>query len=171
MMPSEHSFKVGGNIVNFFAIGDFAKQDDFFAIGYFRTDGSFVIDAKLYSSNGQLIASIKNNEVDIKGNLQQLNTIEKGDFHSLEVIDAIGTQVLYAEVSDQKPIVEINGKLFDKSHQEIAIGTKEGLVVHKGKAVLGATKRGSLGFVMNCSEDELAYIRKFAQEHLPEPTS
>ena len=59
VFPAEHNFFVGGNLFSFFAIGDFMKQDDFYAIGYFKKDGSFVLVAKLYASDGGLIASIK----------------------------------------------------------------------------------------------------------------
>lgn len=179
VLAGPHNFIVGSNLTSFFAIGDFMKQDDFYAIGYFRNDGSFVIDAKLYSSDGSLIASVKDMKVDLKGEmLQQLNTIDKGDFHSVEVIDNNGVKVLYAETSElkipvavnriaRKPIVEIYGELYDKAHQLIATGTKNGLVIHRGKFVIGATKSGSLGIVIGCSQDELNFIRNFAKDHLP----
>ncbi len=159
---------VGSNVTNFFAVGDFMKQDNFYAIGYFKKNGDFAIDSKLYSSDGKLIALVKDNKVDVKGEeLQQLNTIEKDNFHSLEVIDCKGKQVLYIEMTDKKPTVEITGKLYDKSNKEFATGTKNDLVIHSGKMVLGASKSGSLGIVFNSSKEECDYIRKYAQEHLP----
>lgn len=180
VLAGSRNFIIGSNLTGFFAIGDFMKQDDFYAIAYFKSDGSFVIDANIYSSNGKLIASVKDMKPEVKGdNLQQLNTVDKGDFHSLEIIDCTGAKVLYAETTFLKipiavdkfkkgpSIVEINGELYDKSKQLIATGTKKGLIVHKGECVMGATKTGMLGIVMNCSADEIEFIKKFAKEHVP----
>lgn len=167
MMGGKHNFVVGSNVTNFFAIGDFMTQDDFFAIGHFKSNGDFAIDAKLYSSSGDLIATIKDNQVDIKGEkFQQINTVEKDNFHALEVIDTNGIQVLYVEMTEKKPIVEITGRLYDKMHREIATGTKNDLIVHNGKMVLGASKSGSMGIVINCSNEECAFLRKYVQSHL-----
>jgi hypothetical protein len=180
VLAGPRNFIIGSNLTSFFAIGDFMKQNDFYAIAYFKSNGSFVIDANVYSSDGKLIVSVKDMKPEVKGeNLQQLNTVDKGDFHSLEIVDCNGTKVLYAETTFLKipiavdkfkkgpSIVEINGELYDKSKQLIATGTKKGLIVHRGKCVMGAIKSGALGIVMNCSSDELEFIKKFAKEHLP----
>jgi len=179
VLAGPRNFIIGSNLTSFFAIGDFMKQDDFYAIAYFKSDGSFVIDANIYSSDGKLIASVKDMKPEVKGeNLQQLNAVDKDDFHSLEIIDNNGFKVLYAETSElkipisvnkieRKPIVEINGELYDKTKQLIATGTKKGLIVHRGQCVMGATKIGALGIVMNCSSYETEFIRKFAKEHVP----
>lgn len=183
MMPSSHNFLVSSNLTNFFAIGDFMNQEDFYAIGWYKKDGSFVIDTKVYTSDGKLLFSLKNMKVTLEGeNFQQLNTVDdaKRDFHSVEVIDKSGVKILYTERVKRKIpttlgriietiVTEIYGDFYSKTSRLVAKGTKNGLILHNVKAVMGATKTGSLGIVIGCSDDERAFIREFVKKHLNQP--
>ena len=181
MMPSSHNFLVSSNLTNFFAVGDFMNQNDFYAIGWYRKDGSFVIDTNVFISDGKRLFSLKNGKIDYNfENSQQLNTVDdaKRGFHSVEVVDKNGVQILYAEIAKRKivttsgktietTVTEIHGKFYDKSGRLVAVGTENGLTLHNVKAVMGATKTGSLGMVIGCSDEEVKFIREFAMKTLP----
>lgn len=181
MMAGSHNFLVSSNLTNFFAIGDFLNQDDFYAIGWHRKDGSFVIDANVFTSDGKRLFSLKNGKIDFNfENSQQLNTVDdpKRGFHSVEVVDKNGVRILYAQTLKRRiaitsgdtietTVAEIHGEFYDKSGNLVAIGTDNGLTLHNVKAVMGATKTGSLGAVNGCSDDEREFIREFVMKNLP----
>jgi len=166
---SNQNFFIGDNLHNFFAIGDFMKQRDFYAIGYFRNEGGFIINTKLFSSSGKLIAEVKKNVVDVEGDdLGEIKTIDTEDNHLLEINDKTGRTVLHAELTEKMPIVEIEGELYNKINQLIATANKEeGITIFQGPYVMGATKSGSLGIVVNCSDEEIKFIREFVRNNLP----
>ena len=173
LMAGPYNFAVGSNLTNFFAIGEFMKKDDFYMIGLHERDGRVIINASVYASNGKLLFTLKNSQLDY--NYENL-FMEKTTDNSIEVVDKKGIRIFYAETNRRKvrtfagpietSLTELHGKFYSKSAVLVADGSKFGLVLHNVKAVMGATKTGSLGIVIGCDESECDYVRKIAMKYL-----
>jgi hypothetical protein len=174
MLPSHHNFLVGSNITSFFAIGDFLTKDDFYLIGWHEPNGRIVLSGKIHASNGNLLIEIQNTRLVFNSNeLFELKTV--GD-NMVEVVDKKGIRIFYAETGEKTlrtgrgqfrgNVTEIQGRFYNKQGKLVAEGTKIGLELLGVKAVIGATKSGSLGMVLGCDKKETGFIRKLAEKHL-----
>jgi hypothetical protein len=174
MMLGLHNFIVGSNITSLFAVGDFLAKDDFYLIGWHEPDGRIVLSGKIYASNGNPLIEIENTQLSFNFNdLFQLKTV--GD-NTVEVVDKKGVKIFYAETVQKTlrtaigqfsgNVTEIQGKFYDKQGTLRAEGTRSSLELRGVKAIIGATKSGSLGMVLGCNQAETKYIRQLAKENL-----
>jgi hypothetical protein len=174
MLPSSHNFLVGSNITSFFAIGDFLTKDDFYLIGWHEPNGRIVLSGKIYASNGNLLVEIENTQLTF--NFNELFVLKTVGDNIVEVVDKKGTRIFYAETGEKTlragrgqfrgNVTEIQGRFYNKQGKLLAEGTKIGLELIGVKAVIGATKAGSLGMVLGCNEKETEFISQVAKKYL-----
>jgi hypothetical protein len=158
MMPSHHNFLVGSNITSFFAIGDFLTKDDFYLVGWHEPNGRIVISGKIYASNGNKLIEVQNTQLVFNFNeLFELKTV--GD-DMVEVIDKKGIRIFFAETGEKilrtgrgqfrGNVTEIQGRFYNKQGRLLAEGTGINLELLGVKAIIGASKSGTLGMVLGC---------------------
>ena len=172
------NFLVGSNITNFFAIGDFMKKEDFYMIGWHEANGSIVMNAKVFSSDGKPLFELENNHFTYNYNslfTEETISDRQGVLHSLKVTDRqiipIYAQTNHRKVKTNRGLIatnvtEINGEFHNKSGELVVTSSKNGMIIHNLKSVFGASKTGGLGMNLGCTEDETNYIQKLVKSNL-----
>ena len=178
LFSGKHNFLVGSNLTTFFAIGDFMEKEDFYMMGWHNTNGDFVINAKIFTSEGKPLFELENNELTYNyENSFMLETIEdkQGILDSMKITDKkiipIYAQKTHQELTidgnkSMNNVTEILGRFHNKSGELVAIGSKNGMTLNKIKSVMGATKSGSFGIVMGCSKDEMKFLQNLVKTFL-----
>jgi uncharacterized protein YegP (UPF0339 family) len=179
VFPSRYNFLVGSNLTNFFAIGEFVKKDDFYMVGLHQQDGSILINTNLYASTGKLLFALENGRFNYNWENSFMYKTTEDSKHGIDSVEVTDNKMvpIYAKrtfrpvLTGQGPIeisvTEILGKFYNKSAELVAEGSREQLILHKTKSIIGAAKTGSLGFVLGCNDAECSYVRDFVKTHLP----
>src|SRR3990170_6883267 len=172
LFADTYNYLVGSNITNFFALGEFLKKDDFYLIGYHKPGGKIAVSGNIFASNGNQLCTIDGNFELQSLNPENLLVWKTLANDEIELIDNAGMRVLYArtnyhpKVQTDRGVIATNvteliGEFYNKKGKLVAKGTQDRLELFLTKGVFGASKSGSLGMVMDCSQDETTFIRQF----------
>ncbi|TDU31761.1 hypothetical protein DFR24_1142 [Panacagrimonas perspica] len=165
MIPGRfHSYLIGGNACNTFALGDVGSADDFFLVGAEPRDESIhpVLTGNFLDAEGKVLFRLVRNVLEV--NTRECSKVVTG--HSgYEIRDAAGTAILKVSTESQRLadgapetfVTTIAGKFYDiggRTEFEAKAGSADEKAGPGLKAVFGLSGFGAFGLVNKMSETE-----------------